>query len=618
MSVLRIPCPNCGKSLQLPDRRYLGRRGKCAACGHSFVLKEPEPDVVLQPVVEAAPVFDPTLGGPAGVGTEPEAATGMLAQLRRKRARRRNVAIGAGAVTALSIAAVIALVRMQLPAKGTAERPDANGISSPAEPGIAAAIDANPVSAAVLQANAELVAGARPTHGKPIDLTLLPSGVNLLIHVRPAQLWSETPQFQELRGALTQNVTDWIAQQLQAKCRRRPEQIDEALFGILLGPTGSTPEVAVVVRLMEPARLSDLVEEFRGEPVRPDGSVRLFRGSTEAYCIKDERTIAICPAPLAEDLSDWIDQPNENTTDGFLQLLPLTDRERQFTVMFEVEDVRRHADWLFAAPALPAFRNVLELLGEESETACWTVHLNRDLHSELHVRTRVAGAKDILGPRGLAELLSTRMTDVPQRLIALVKPMDPQHPGARELIGRLPAMVEAVRQSTLVTTGERHVQFTSVLPEKAAPNLALASLLTWDEARRTPQTATQTPVAATGENTSPQTVAERLKLPVEAEFRRMPLRDALAYICGEIEVELSVDGDALKDAGYTQNMPQEFNLGKVPADVAISRIVGQYTGDGKDELRMVVVVEEAGRKLHVTTRKFAELQKLTPLALPTP
>ena len=122
-------------------------------------------------------------------------------------------------------------------------------------------------------------------------------------------------------------------------------------------------------------------------------------------------------AGLADDLAEWIDQPNQNTTDGILQLLSETDRDRLCTVLFEVEDVRRHADWLFSAPALPAFRNLLELLGEESETACWSVHLNDDVHSELHVRTRVAGATDILGPRGLAELLSTRMTDVPQRLL---------------------------------------------------------------------------------------------------------------------------------------------------------------------------------------------------------
>jgi hypothetical protein len=261
---------------------------------------------------------------------------------------------------------------------------------------------------------------------------------------------------------------------------------------------------------------------------------------------------------------------------------------------------------------------VLDLLGEESETACWSVHLNEELHSELHVRTRVAGATDILGPRGLAELLSTRITDVPMRIVTAVQAMDPRHAGARQLIGRLPAMVEAVRQSTVVTTGERHVQFTTLLPAKAAPNLALAALLAWDESRRTPTTQTATRVAAAEPKTLPKTVAERLKLPVEAEFRRMPLRDALAYICDAIEVKLSIDGDALKDAGYTQNMPQEFNLGKVPADVAIGRIVGQYDGGGKEELRMVVVIDESNQTLLVSTKKFADQQNLTSLQLPKP
>jgi hypothetical protein len=622
MSALRIPCPRCGKSLQLPDRRYLGRRGKCAACGHSFVLNEPEPEVVLQPVEEIPPVAIAAPVAPAVeavIGTsEPDTSTTLLSELRRKRAKRRRVAIAAGAVMALLIVGAIALIRSQLPTTGTAARNSTVTSQGPETKSAAAAIDSNPVSEAVVQANAELVANARPTHGGPIDLTMLPSGVNLLFHLRPAELWGEAPQFQELRGALTQNVTDWIAQQLQAKCHRQPEQVEEALIGILLGPTGSMPEVAAVVRLKDPAKLSDLVEEFRGEPVRSDGSLRLFRGSTEAYYIKDEKTVAICPADLADDLADWLDQPNQNTTDGFLQLLPLTDRNRLFTVVFEVEDVSRHADWLFSAETLPAFRNVLDLLGEESETACWSVHLNDELHSELHVRTRVAGADDILGPRGLAQLLSTRIIDVPQRLLTAVNALNPQHAGARQLVGRLPAMVEAVRQSTVATTGERHVQFTSLLPAKAAPNLALASLLTWDESRRTTNTSQTAPGATADATQLPNTVAERLKLPVEAEFRRMPLGEALAYICGEIEVSLSIDGDALKDAGYTQNMPQEFNLGKVPAEVAISRIVAPNDGDGKDELRMVVVIDESKKALLVLTKKFADQQGLTPLDLPTP
>lgn len=526
----------------------------------------------------------------------------------------------AGTLTALLIGGAFMLLRPQLtsaPGPAFAHSTDAAPIS-PAGDSLAAALSAAPVSTSVLKANAELVAAVRPTHGAPIDLIMFPSGVNLVLHLRPAQLWSSAAPFHELRGALTQTVTDWIAMQFETHCRRKPEQIEEALIGVLLGPTGSTPEVAVVIRLKEPAKLSDLVEEFRGEPVRPDGSLRLFKGETQAYFIRDERTVAICPAALAEDLADWVDTPNQNTTDGILQLLSETDRERLFSVLFEVDDVRRHANWLVASEARPALEGVLELFGEESETVCWSLHLGDDLYSELHVRTRVAGSQDILGPRALAELLSRRMTAVPQQLLAKVRTLNPQHSGARQLIGRLPAMSEAVRRGTVATTAERRVQFTTLLPAKAAPNLALATLLAWDEWRRMPTTGSATPSVAGEPAASPQTVAERLKLPVDAEFRRTPLRDAFAYICSEIGVKLNLDGDALKDAGYTQNMPQTFNLGIVAAEVALSQIVSQYDGDGKDELQMVVVVDEAGGQLHVTTRKFADLKGLTPATLPAP
>src|SRR5437660_5224194 len=42
MAALDIPCPKCGRLLRLPDRALLGRKGRCAKCGHRFILQEPE------------------------------------------------------------------------------------------------------------------------------------------------------------------------------------------------------------------------------------------------------------------------------------------------------------------------------------------------------------------------------------------------------------------------------------------------------------------------------------------------------------------------------------------------------------------------------------------------
>ena len=40
MAGLQVSCPKCSKSLKLPDRSLLGRKGKCPKCRHAFVLTE--------------------------------------------------------------------------------------------------------------------------------------------------------------------------------------------------------------------------------------------------------------------------------------------------------------------------------------------------------------------------------------------------------------------------------------------------------------------------------------------------------------------------------------------------------------------------------------------------
>ena len=62
MAALQIACPKCGKTLKLPDRSLLGRKGKCGKCGHSFILDEPD-EVQLE-------LAEPTASQPP-VGTSP-------------------------------------------------------------------------------------------------------------------------------------------------------------------------------------------------------------------------------------------------------------------------------------------------------------------------------------------------------------------------------------------------------------------------------------------------------------------------------------------------------------------------------------------------------------------
>jgi hypothetical protein len=207
----------------------------------------------------------------------------------------------------------------------------------------------------------------------------------------------------------------------------------------------------------------------------------------------------------------------------------------------------------------------------------------------------------------LEELPKTMWQDVAAK-------MQPREMRFREFIGRFPAMLEAFQRSTVMGTDSRHLKLTTVLPAKAAPNLALATLFTVNEAART-DFETEPAVAATEPEKPklPETAAERMKLPVDAEFNRTPLQPALEYLCAEVEVNLFLDGDALEDAGYTRNMPQTYDLGKVPMEQALAAIINGYQEEGRE---MVVSVNEETKTVTVTTRKFAEQRELPIYPLP--
>ena len=104
------------------------------------------------------------------------------------------------------------------------------------------------------------------------------------------------------------------------------------------------------------------------------------------------------------------------------------------------------------------------------------------------------------------------------------------------------------------------------------------------------------------------TVAAKLKSEVEVEFAKTPLQDALKFIAEKCEVEIELDGDAFKAAGYTKNMPQTLTLAKATGLEAIGALLKRYE---KEKVPMVLVIQEDEKKALITTSEFAEKNKLT-------
>ncbi|MBW3542579.1 MAG: hypothetical protein KY476_20135, partial [Planctomycetes bacterium] len=365
------------------------------------------------------------------------------------------------------------------------------------------------------------------------------------------------------------------------------------------------PDVAVVVRTVDTQPKSVLLEKFPGTANETHG-YPLYEGETHVFAFgKDGRTIAIAPNRLntASELAEsmLVSRPAV-TKDGILDLLEKTDRERHFTIVFEPADLNLHQEALVPENVRPFLNALVLWFGDDVETVAWSLHRgNEKFFSQMYLRNQ-----HVWTPTQLQTDMREKLKRLPRELYEAILKMQPKSLAYRKLVGRLPAMAMAFTHQTLPAIGadpqrDRFVQLTTVLPERAAPNLALASLLAWDESTRTDFSRQAPSPQPTGGTDEPRSLAERLKKPIDIEFKRTPLQEAFQYIGDETNIVFDIDGDALKFAGMTQNMPQNDALGVVPATEALKAILNRYQKEG-----LALVLDEAAGKVLVTTKAFAE------------
>ena len=114
--------------------------------------------------------------------------------------------------------------------------------------------------------------------------------------------------------------------------------------------------------------------------------------------------------------------------------------------------------------------------------------------------------------------------------------------------------------------------------------------------------------------TEPKSSAiERLKMPASVSFQRTPLQDAFAFIGDYLKVEIAIDGDALKAAGFTKNMPQTLTMEDATGLEVIGAILKKYE---KEKRPLVLVIQ--GEKALITTTEFASKNNQIPFEFSKP
>jgi hypothetical protein len=228
------------------------------------------------------------------------------------------------------------------------------------------------------------------------------------------------------------------------------------------------------------------------------------------------------------------------------------------------------------------------------------------LDDPLRVRLTARARPIVFGPH-LAEAMKLRLDRLPTELLKYVERLQPSIPGSRKLIGRLPAMCKAVALGASVNSQAKIVTLESVLPERAAPNLSLATYLLLTAEPSSLGSSPGVPIAPKREG-RPKSLAARLQTVVDVDFKRTPLSEAFESIGGDIGVTFELDGGALKLAGYTKNMPQTLQIKGAPAAQSLQTILKAYP-------KLALVADEARGAIVVTTTEAAAAQHKTTLAL---
>lgn len=628
MTSVTISCPECSRQLKLPSRDYLGKKGKCPGCQHRFILEEPAIELELaepentpspdqQPSASAAQNFQRSLkkkrGDHQSAASQPsktslenvkaptenldgfsiqtdDATTSSLERVKRKRRRKSNmgpVVIGMGTALLVICGGAAWWMNQQ---QADAQPIDDNNLSE-----IANAEETTTESDTNgLVKEADGGTAHSPTSGDAIDVSFMPFAPDLILHMNPAELWSEERHDLVFMKSI-EPIANWIRDDYLVNVTGfQPQEIKRLTLGINFGPLTAEPDIAMKVELFEAVPASSLQRERLKARMSVDVQ-GVLENDSWTFRIIDDRNFLVASNTIAEAFAEPAIYGGLPSVD-MVSLLDESDHMRPMTVMVDVKKLDAHLEYKFPTDLQPIAISFLSWLGNDVRMLSWSLHLEDDLFMETVLINEATSS-----PKRLAAQLALQFSKLPQSLQSVLKRTQPRDLAEQKFVGRYPAMIRATLLGTQSSTGPNFVRLVTLLPQKAAANLALGSYYATNLVSATDFSLT---TGGQSESQLPTTLTGRLKIKMDAEFNRTPLQEAFASIAEACSVRISINGDALKLAGMTQNMPQTFNLGQSTGQSALAQIL-------KNHPELALVADEPNMSLQVTTRSVAADQKLT-------
>ncbi|MCE9605968.1 MAG: protein kinase [Planctomycetia bacterium] len=545
--------------------------------------------------------------------------------------------------------------RPGLPPERVALRPNATGtaVKKPVPTGTAptpTATAAAPKGVAVPKRDLIASTGAdpmydSPTAGKPLSLSHMVPGVQMVIAVRPAEIVKHAESANLLDPKVSGSLGPWLATTLPTITGVPNETVEQVIVGILDGPSSDAVRYAYVVRYNTVVAEADLLKAWGGPTEEMSDTTKIYVKDGTAYYLptsEQGKVAVVVPKEEIAGVLKYKGSPPQLRLELEYLVQSATDTDRHLTMLYTPYFLESGGKSLVAGPVqtgLPAINWLLTGVGlpqlasagdgstadgggladggamsgsMNSEDAlppkaiAFSAHLGDAFFYELRTYNGAATAFT----EALAEPLFNRVKEIPKRVEAYVL-SSRLSPYSRAVLFKFPGMVKFVDSHVRAGCADRQIVLRGYMPAIAAHNILLGAYLCLLES----PSAVAAPTAVAKGPASPAATAgltgaqAAIKKPMSLTFDRNNLEVTMQLIAEEIGVPIEIIGTDLQLEGITKN--QSFGLDEKvqPADQILRTIMKKANPDGK--LVYVIKPKKPGDPdmIFITTRAAVEKRK---------
>jgi hypothetical protein len=433
---------------------------------------------------------------------------------------------------------------------------------------------------------------ASPTSGKPWDLHYVPSGAQLVLALRPADI---------LASAEGTRLVQALGPSGEAAIRKLQDSLGVELSGVtrlflaLVPDEAGATQVAYVAELAQAMPEATLVEKWGKPRAVTRGAQKFHQGERLAYYVPPAghgQTVVVAPPSVLHEIIDRDAAPAISR--GMEKLLGDTDSQRHISLLATPGYLLAEGNALWAGEQARLREPLARLLAGNLQAVLVSAHLGGELFLEL----RALGPVDT-NPQDLAVLLASRFQQSAEQLERYVATLNPQ-PYGRLVVHRFPRMVQLAGGLTRFAAEDGRAVLRCYLPQNAAHNLLLGAELTLSESPAAPGSPSEhAPVPAS------RRAADALAANVSVVVPRDSLEKVLELLSAEMGVPIVILGADLQLEGITKNQQLGIDEHDKPAAEVLGKVLALANPNGK--LVYVIKPAEDGREtVFVTTGAAAK------------